>query len=285
MQSAAPPDRDGSASLCAQRQVRERDPVRVSPAVTTHETSRKTTSLPISPALRARQALELKRLLMPLISGTLSVVVTDNRAVMISVSRDRKRRRYDVRLHHLFVDSPPAVLHDLARYIELNDPAASRRLNQLIEDNEHLLEVRRDRRQPPPRRRPQAPRTLGRVYDLQEILDSLNRQHFAGRVKATITWGRNRSRGNARRSIRLGSCCIETRLIRIHPGLDQAWVPRHYIEWVVFHELLHCVHPVRVINGRRVFHSMAFAEDERRFDEQGTAQAWEHRNLAALLCI
>jgi len=68
------------------------------------------TPLPLGPALRTQQAAELSRRLAPHITGTLRLTVTDNRAVIITVQRDSKRRLFTVRLHHLFLDAPPEVL-------------------------------------------------------------------------------------------------------------------------------------------------------------------------------
>ena len=35
----------------------------------------------------------------------------------------------------------------------------------------------------------------------------------------------------------LGSCVSHENRIRVHPCLHQAFVPRQYVAWVVFHEL------------------------------------------------
>lgn len=248
--------------------------------------------LPLSPALRTQQARELSRRIGAFISGTLNLTITDNRSVMISVQRDPRRGHYTVRLHHLFIDTPEPMLRCLARYIAHNDRDASLELNEYIERQE-------DRIRPIPREmktrttvRPSAaaaPRpqlsTRGRYYDLAALFDELNRLYFGGRVRAGITWGRQAARGRARRSVRVGSYCVELDLIRIHPGMDQAWIPLHYIQWVIYHEMLHALHPIPVVNGRHRFHTAEFARDERRFVDFEPATSWERANIAALLCI
>jgi len=236
--------------------------------------------LPLSPALRIQQARELTRRLDPLISGSLQITITDNRSVMISVQRDVKRQAYRVRLHHLFVDAPPAVLRTLSHYIMLGDRKSSRDLNAFIDERQDRI------REPEGKEsRPQPIRTRGRIYDLREIFDDLNDRYFEKQVSARISWGRNVGRGRARASIKVGSFIVELNLIRIHPGLDQRWIPRFYIEWVVFHEMLHSVHPIPRVNGRRQFHTPEFEMDERRFEHYELATLWEKRNLAALLRI
>ena len=86
-----------------------------------------------------------------------------------------------------------------------------------------------------------------------------------------------------RASIKMGSYSVEERLIRIHRSLDRAFVPRFFVEWIVFHEMLHQIHDIKVKNGRREFHSRAFLDAEARFDRYVEARAWERANLDALL--
>lgn len=236
--------------------------------------------LPLGPALRAQQERQLARRLAPHLSGALDLTITDNRAVMISVQRDLRRRRFRVRLHHLFVDAPDGVLQQLARYVAFNDSAASRALNAFIDERQDRIRPRRADPEPAAKIH-----TRGKVHDLREIFDKLNAAYFDGQVTARITWGRNVRRGKSRRSIKVGSYCLEQDTIRIHPGLDQEWVPDYYVRWVVFHEMLHSVHPIPTVNGRRKFHTPEFARDERRFADHDRALVWEQRNLAALLCI
>lgn len=212
-------------------------------------------------------------------AGRVIVSITDNRAVMISVRRDPRRREYRIRLHHIFVELPEELLPTLARYVELDDAGASRAIGRFIADNEERIEPA------DPPERLEVLRTAGRCHDLAEIFADLNARYFAGAVDARVTWGRQRNQAAPKRSVRLGSYCVETKILRVHPGLDQGWVPRIYVEWVVFHEMLHCLHPIPVVNGRRVFHSDAFARDELRYEHRELAVAWERRNLAALFRI
>ena len=194
---------------------------------------------------------------------------------MITVRRQPKYRRYDVRLHCLFADAPLPMIRSLARYIVYNDQIASAKLGDYIDEQEHRI---RPAPEPAPRRT--IIRTRGKVYDLQQIYDDLNATYFDSALKVNVTWGRQAARGRARHSVRLGSYCYEEELIRIHPGLDQSWVPLFYIEWVLYHEMLHAVHPVERVGRRRHFHTPAFLAQERRFREYAAASAWEKSQLA-----
>ena len=58
---------------------------------------------------------------------------------------------------------------------------------------------------------------------------------------------------------------LEDRLIRIHCSLDRSFVPRFFVESVVFHEMLHAVIPPLEINGRTYHHGAAFRAREQRY--------------------
>jgi hypothetical protein len=72
-------------------------------------------------------------------------------------------------------------------------------------------------------------------------------------------------------------------LIRIHPALDQSWVPRYFVEYIVYHEMLHHVIPMPERNGRRQLHTPEFRARERAFAHFERALAWERRHVHRLL--
>jgi len=207
--------------------------------------------------------------------GTVSVAITDNRYTMISVRRDGQN--YALRLHHMFVDAQPVFVRALARYIVDNDPEASRLLGQFIDANQDLVR---------PRERRGCKRNLitrGACHDLDEIFDSVNHRYFQGAIAATITWGQRMGKPRRRNSIKMGSYSIEDRHIRVHRALDRSFVPRFFVEWIVYHEMLHQVHDAIVINGRRRFHTREFLKDEAMFELYERARAWEREHLDELL--
>jgi hypothetical protein len=224
--------------------------------------------------LDAQDSLE-RRIRAHLSKGRVSVTLTDNRYTMISVRR--AKGSYDVRLHHMFADADPVITKALARYIAENDAKASRVLGDFIDQNTTSV---RDQR------RAQATPlilTAGEYHDLREIFDELNAQYFGNKIDAQITWGQRIGRPKRRNSIKMGSYAVEDRLIRIHRALDRAFVPRYFVAWIVFHEMLHQVHDIRVKNGRREFHSREFLSDEAQFAQYDEARLWERRNHDAIL--
>ena len=70
--------------------------------------------------------------------------------------------------------------------------------------------------------------------------------------------------------------------ITINRILDSDRVPSFVVQYVVFHELLHCKHKVLFQRGesmRRTIHPKAFKDDEQRFPFAEKANDWLQRNL------
>jgi hypothetical protein len=213
--------------------------------------------------------------------GRLALAVTDNQYTMISVKRDKGCFR--LRLHHMFLEAEPEVVRAIGRYVSHNDREASRLLGQFIDI--HQRKIRRARRLS---RGPVTVtiETRGEVHDLQELYDGLNRRYFDGAIDARITWGQRLAPGGRRRhrnSIKMGSYAVEDRLIRIHPSLDRPFVPRLFVEWIVYHEMLHQKHDIPVVGGRRRFHTEEFLLEEAAFEHYHRARQWERDNLDRLL--
>jgi hypothetical protein len=197
------------------------------------------------------------------------VFFTDNTSTIISVKRAPS---YQVRLHHMFAGAPEKVLNALAIYLKWPRHKVSNTiLSDYITENTHLIRKR------PPGKRPLC--TKGEHYDLKEIYKLLNSRYFDGTVRAPITWGR-RYRGRRRSSIRFGCVEPDTGTIRINPSLDQAFVPRYFVEYIVFHEMLHCtMESQRTPSGRMMSHHARFRQKEREFPQYEEALRWQKANL------
>ena len=123
---------------------------------------------------------------------------------------------------------------------------------------------------------------MGGSHDLKAMLAELRARYFPGCAEVEIMWGRWPSSGK-HRSIRFGVYQPEKRRIRIHPALNQTFVPRYFVEFIIYHELLHHVIPAVRVNGRYEIHSAAFRARERAFARYAQAIAWRKRHLRALL--
>jgi hypothetical protein len=109
----------------------------------------------------------------------------------------------------------------------------------------------------------------GEIYDLREIFDRMNEQYFAGKVaRPKLGW----STGKTYRM--LGQHDSTHEMIIISKSLDDPSVPSYVVDYVVFHEMLHIVHPTKIVNGRRMNHTTAFRRDEKKFRLHREAEQW-----------
>ena len=221
----------------------------------------------------------LQRALQQALGGRVLLDVHDNTHTMVSF-HEAPPTAWRVRLHHMFLRAPAGTVRALAAYIRDGDASASAALDAYIQARRALI-----RQLPAERLRARLPlRTAGHAHDLAQVLAALNARYFGGRVGLPITWGPAPRVALPRRSIKMGSYSADAQLIRIHPALDQPEVPRYFVEWIVFHEMLHHVHPVtRLEDGRRCVHPPHFREAERSFAQHARAAAWEREHLDVLL--
>lgn len=123
----------------------------------------------------------------------------------------------------------------------------------------------------------------GRYFDLRKIFDHLNERHFRGRLRGyKVMWGRRRKH-RAKDYFVFGTIQEEDRVIRINPLLDQPFVPRWFLQYVLYHEMLHSVVPDENVGKRRRVHTDEFNRREREFPRYRQARRWEEENLARFL--
>ncbi len=125
----------------------------------------------------------------------------------------------------------------------------------------------------------------GRYFDLQEMFDQLNARYFRNRLRGyKVKWGRRRKQRPKEYFI-FGTIQEEDRVIRINPQLDQPFVPRWFLNYILYHEMLHSVVPDEKIGrrGRRRVHTKEFNRREREFYGYRRARRWEEQNLERFL--
>ena len=121
-----------------------------------------------------------------------------------------------------------------------------------------------------------------RKVNLKEIFDKLNTEYFGSKVKASIEWGKKVNKKNLA-SFRFGSYDPERRLIRIHPRLQQDFVPRSVLELTMYHEMCHQWAPMKRKKGMWVAHHPQFKEKEREYRFYKEARSWEKENWKKLM--
>jgi hypothetical protein len=112
----------------------------------------------------------------------------------------------------------------------------------------------------------------GRFYNLEEVFDTLNFRFFGGLLgRPELTWSENL----ARRS--LGHYDAAHNTIVVSRVFDRPSSPRYAVEYLLYHEMLHLKHPVRMRGLRRCVHSADFKADEQQFPQLKEALAFIKR--------
>lgn len=125
-------------------------------------------------------------------------------------------------------------------------------------------------------RRKRARRTLahfhGQHHDLGTMFDALNRTHFGKTLpRPQLGWSARPWR------TQLGAFDPALRQIAINCALDRPDVPRYVVAYVLYHEMLHQKHPMRIARCRLQSHSRQFREEEKRFQDYERAMKFLER--------
>ncbi len=179
-----------------------------------------------------------------------------------------------IRLSDLLEGSPDGILHSILhillaklyrqpverahsgryrRYIASHDVTAKARLVRQMRGRKHIHSAR------------------GHHYHLEEIFEDLNRRFFHGLMgRPQLTWSQNHARSS------LGHYDPAHNAIVISRVFDGPRVPRYAVEYILFHEMLHLKHPVRLRGSRRCVHSREFRAEENLFPELEQARTFLH---------
>ena len=112
----------------------------------------------------------------------------------------------------------------------------------------------------------------GHFYNLEEIFDSLNERFFHSLLgRPELTW----SESVARRS--LGHYDAAHNTIVVSRVFDRPSSPRYAVEYLLYHEMLHLKHPVKMRGLRRCVHSRDFKAEEAKFPQLREALAFLKR--------
>jgi hypothetical protein len=177
-----------------------------------------------------------------------------------------------VRISDLLEGAPASVLHAIAHillaklYRKPIQRAEETRYRRYVSSHDlmHKAQVVRQMRG---RKQVDTPR--GDVYDLEEVFESLNTRFFYGLMaRPLLTWSREHARNL------LGHYDPAHNTIVISRAFDRPHVPRYAMEYIMYHEMLHLKHPVKLRGSRRCVHSRAFNEEEKLFPELDQAKAF-----------
>ena len=180
-----------------------------------------------------------------------------------------------VRLSDLLEGAPQAVLRAIAHillakmYRHPIDRVQAARYRKYLASHEivrktHLVRQMRGRKQLHSAR--------GHFYDLDAVFEKLNTRFFYGLLaRPRMSWSRTRTRRI------LGHYDPAHNAIVISRVFDQSAVPGYAVDYIVYHEMLHLKHPVRLRGSRRCVHSAEFQAEEKLFPQLAEANAFLKR--------
>jgi hypothetical protein len=170
-----------------------------------------------------------------------------------------------IRISDLLEGAPQPVLHAIAHillaklYRKPVDRAQSVRYRRFVASQDVAAKARLVRQM---RGRKHIRSARGHHYHLEEIFDDLNHRFFHGLIgRPQLTWSQNHARSS------LGHYDPAHNAIVISRVFDSPGVPRYAVEYILFHEMLHLRHPVKLRGSRRCVHSREFHEEEKLFPE------------------
>ena len=180
-----------------------------------------------------------------------------------------------VRLSDLLEGAPEAVLRAIAHillakmYRRPIDRGYAARYRKYVASHDivrkaHLVRQMRGRKRLRSAR--------GHFYDLDAIFEELNTRFFHGLLgRPRMSWSQTKTRRT------LGHYDPAHNAIIISRVFDHFAVPRYVLEYIVYHEMLHLKHPVRLRGTRRCVHSAEFQAEEKLFPHMAQANAFLKR--------
>jgi hypothetical protein len=180
--------------------------------------------------------------------------------------------RVHVRISDLLEGAPENVLEAIAHvllakvYRQPIEAAHATRFRRYVASKDiraktHLVRQMRGRK------RIGMPR--GIVYDLERVFDQLNVRFFYGLLaRPQMTWSQVRSRRSLAHYDPAHNTIVVSRIF------DHLRVPWYALEYIVYHEMLHLKHPVKLRGSRRCVHGPEFQAEEKLFPELEKAKAF-----------
>ena len=180
-----------------------------------------------------------------------------------------------VRLSDLLEGAPDTVLRAIAHillakmYRQPIDRGQAARYRKYVASHEIVRKIHLVRQM---RGRKRLRSARGRFYDLDAIFEELNTRFFHGLLaRPRMSWSQTKTRRI------LGHFDPAHNTIIISRLFDHPAVPAFVLEYIVYHEMLHLKHPVRLRGSRRCVHSAEFQAEEKLFPHMAEANAFLRR--------
>ena len=186
-----------------------------------------------------------------------------------------RQGRLLVRLSDLLEGAPDTVLRAIAHillakmYRQPIDRVQAARYRRYVGSHEivrkaHLVRQMRGRKR--------LLSSRGRFFDLETVFEDLNTRFFHGLMaRPRLSWSPTKTRRI------LGHYDPAHNAIIISRIFDHPSMPLYVLEYIVYHEMLHLKHPVKLRGSRRCVHSAEFQAEEKLFPRVADANAFLKR--------
>ncbi len=218
--------------------------------------------------------LDLERKIRLYYGGNITLRINNNSTNIFSLEKTYSTREVKLSLHRIFLKAPMPVIKSLVRFIK--NPIEKHKKDIRIFIYEHSDEIELE----PRASRPIPVVTKGKYFNLSTIMDRINKEYFRNQLRVMVSWGKAGTvMGKARSNIQFANFDANKNLIRVNPALDKQVVPEYFMEYIIFHEMLHKVVPPTISPaGRLCFHTKAFRQREREFKDFKKAVCWLREN-------
>ena len=180
-----------------------------------------------------------------------------------------------VRLSDLLEGAPDTVLRAIAHillakmYRRPIDRGQAARYRKYVASHDIVRKIHLVRQM---RGRKRLHSARGRFYDLDTVFEQLNTRFFHGLLaRPQMSWSQTKTRRI------LGHYDPAHNAIIISRIFDHPAVPSYVLEYIVYHEMLHLKHPVRLRGSRRCVHSAEFQAEEKLFPHMAEANVFLKR--------
>lgn len=196
--------------------------------------------------------------------------IKEYKSTFISISKDRNSLR--VSLHKLFENAPQDIKNAIISYCLKGDKIAHRLIKTYANryffnlDYSNRLDVKKLV-------------TKGKFFDLLQIYENLNMVYYKNSLNLHITWF-EKPKYTSYSHFTFGTFDKNLKLIRINKLLDQANFPFYFINYIVYHEMLHSIcEEIIEENGNKKVHTKKFKDLEKKFAYYKEAQEFEKKFL------
>lgn len=198
------------------------------------------------------------------------IKLNENRFHILTMKYLKKSRKRILSLHKVFLEAPKDIIAAIGNYFHTKDASSLFKIKQYMQLRLKVATF--------PSKAVKPVITQGSAHNLLDLYNEVNERYFSKNLSLQITWYGKLSKRKAI-SLTLGLYDDQLKLIKIHRCLDESFIPRYFISYVIYHEMLHYVVPPYFDDkGRLIRHGKEFKKMEKKFDDYERANLWLRKN-------